>query len=478
MIEEQSATPEQPQTAGNPEESEPQKAQQETPRANQEANSAVAAKAEGQAKSTNNGVDVVAPVPAAPAKPKAPPLPEDESGDTMASLLDHPSNAVRTLQRGDVIDGIVARIDPDEVLVDIGLKSEGAISGREMDNEVTGELKIGSKVLVYVMQPEGPEGHAILSLRRARMEKSWRVAEELYQEDKVIEAEVIDFNKGGLIVDLGVRGFVPISQIPELRGLSKGQEGEPSEVIDRLAQMKGRVLKLKIIELNRNRNRLILSERLALQEQRSHRKDELLAELSPGQVRKGRVTSLASFGAFVDLGGADGLVHISQLSYSRVNHPSEVLSVGDEVDVYVLSIDPDTKKIALSLKKAQPDPWSRVDQKYQVGDLVEGTITKLAKFGAFAKIDDGIEGLIHLSELSAEPVENGKDVVSEGQRVTLRVININPTRRRLGLSLRQVDEISPDVKAIMEGVAPPPEDDVADDVPWIDDAAEGTATEE
>lgn len=401
----------------------------------------------------------------------------EDDNMTMAELLDSPANAMRTLQRGEVIDGIVARIDPEEVLVDIGLKSEGVISGREMDDEISGKLHLGSKVLVYVMQPEGPEGHAILSIRRARMEKSWRKAEELYQEDAVIEAEVIDFNKGGLIVDLGVRGFVPISQIPELRGLSKGQEGEPSEVIDRLAQMKGRVLKLKIIELNRNRNRLILSERLALQEQRSHRKDELLAELQPGQVRRGRVTSLASFGAFVDLGGADGLVHISQLSYSRVNHPSEVLAVGDEVDVYVLSIDPDTKKIALSLKKAQPDPWSQVDQKYHVGDLVEGTITKLAKFGAFAKIDDGIEGLIHLSELSENAVENGKDVVSEGQRVTLRVININPTRRRLGLSLRQVENPSPGIKVVLEGGELPPEEDNAEDLAWVDESG-STAGEE
>jgi small subunit ribosomal protein S1 len=396
---------------------------------------------------------------------------------SMAELLDNPANAMRTLQRGEVIDGIVARIDPDEVLVDIGLKSEGVISGREMDDEISGKLRVGSKVLVYVMQPEGPEGHAILSIRRARMEKSWRKAEELYQEDTVIEAEVIDYNKGGLIVDLGVRGFVPISQIPELRGLSKGQEGEPSEVIDRLAQMKGRVLRLKIIELNRNRNRLILSERLALQEQRSHRKDELLAELQPGQVRKGRVTSLASFGAFVDLGGADGLVHISQLSYSRVNHPSEVLAVGDEVDVYVLSIDPDTKKIALSLKKAQPDPWSQVDQKYHVGDLVEGTITKLAKFGAFAKIDDGIEGLIHLSELSENAVENGQDVVSEGQRVTLRVININPSRRRLGLSLRQVENPSPGIKAVLEGGELPPDADSAEELAWTEDGGSSVGDE-
>ncbi len=241
------------------------------------------------------------------------------------------------------------------------------------------------------------------SLKRARMEQSWRKAEELMNADQTVEAEVIDFNKGGLIVDLGVRGFVPISQIPELRGLSKGPEGESSEVTDRLAAMKGRRLPLKIIELNRSRNRLILSERQALQQMRASRKDDLLNELEPGQVRRGRVTSLCSFGAFVDLGGADGLVHISQLSYSRVNHPSEVLRVGDDVDVAVLSIDPQTKKIALSLKKALPDPWTLVEQRYQVGQLVEGTITKLAKFGAFAKIDDGIEGLIHLSELSDTP---------------------------------------------------------------------------
>ena len=423
------------------------------------------------ASATAADTSFLAPEVATPPAVVAPPVvedPVDERELTMAELLDMPAHAPRQLQRGEVTDGIVARIDSDEVLVDVGLKSEGVISGREMDDEISGKLYVGSSVLVYVMQPEGPDGHAILSVRRARMEKSWRKAEELHQEDAVIDAEVIDFNKGGLIVDLGVRGFVPISQIPELRGLSKGQEGEPSEVIDRLAQMKGRVLKLKIIELNRNRNRLILSERLALQEQRSHRKDELLAELQPGQVRKGRVTSLASFGAFVDLGGADGLVHISQLSYSRVNHPSEVLSIGDDVDVYVLSIDPETKKIALSLKKAQPDPWSRVDQKYHVGDLVDGTITKLAKFGAFAKIDDGIEGLIHLTELSENPVENGKDVVNEGQRVSLRVININPTRRRLGLSLRQVDNPSPGIKAVLEGGEVPPDFDGSDESSWAE----------
>jgi small subunit ribosomal protein S1 len=366
---------------------------------------------------------------------------DDDAGEeTMASLLNSPGNSLRELNRGDVLEGVVARIDQDEVLVDIGMKSEGVISTRELaaSGEPMPDLHVGSQVLVYVMQPESQEGHAVLSLKRARMEQSWRKAEELMNADQTVEAEVIDYNKGGLIVDLGVRGFVPISQIPELRGLTKGPEGENSEVTERLAAMKGRRLPLKIIELNRSRNRLILSERLALQQMRASRKDDLLNELEPGQVRRGRVTSLCSFGAFVDLGGADGLVHISQLSYSRVNHPSEVLKVGDEVDVAVLSIDPQTKKIALSLKKALPDPWTLVEQRYQVGQLVEGTITKLAKFGAFAKIDDGIEGLIHLSELTDAPVENAKDVVNEGDRVTLRVININSQRRRLGLSLRQV----------------------------------------
>ncbi len=364
---------------------------------------------------------------------------DDDAEMTMASLLDSPANMMHELQRGEVIEGIVARIDADEVLVDIGQKSEGVIPNRELGAAgESGALRVGQNVLVYVMQPESAEGHAILSLKRARMEQSWREAETLMNEDRVIEAPVIDYNKGGLIVDVGVRGFVPISQIPELRGLAKGPDGGDSpQVAERLAAMRGRVLRLKIIELNRARNRLILSERLAMQEERAGRKEALLHELEPGQIRTGRVTSLASFGAFVDLGGADGLVHISQLSYSRVNHPSEVLNVGDEVQVYVLSIDPQTKKIALSLKKAQPDPWTLVEERYKVGDVVEGTITKLAKFGAFARIDDGIEGLIHLSELSDQPVEKPQDVVSEGEQVKLRVIAINSQRRRLGLSLRQ-----------------------------------------
>ncbi len=452
---------------------------------------AVTTEPEQDAGQTTQAIDVLGGVAVAPGSAEAPPaMPttptptpvetdaedDDEDEVTMASLLDNPNNAMHELQRGEVIDGIVARVDADEILVDIGQKSEGVISNRELGStSESGAMQVGQHVLVYIMQPESAEGHAILSLKRARAEQSWRDAEVVMNEDRVIEAPVVDYNKGGLIVEMGVRGFVPISQISELRGLAKGPDsGDSPQVAERLAAMRGRVLKLKIIELNRARNRLILSERLAMQEERAGRKEALLHELEPGQIRSGRVTSLASFGAFVDLGGADGLVHISQISYSRVNHPSEVLNVGDEVQVYVLSIDPQTKKIALSLKKAQPDPWTLVEERYKVGDVVEGTITKLAKFGAFARIDDGIEGLIHLSELSDEVVEKPQDVVQEGQEVKLRVIAINSQRRRLGLSLRQAqgeaadrpvevpaefdddDDFAPRASSSSRAPAPPP----------------------
>jgi small subunit ribosomal protein S1 len=251
---------------------------------------------------------------------------------------------------------------------------------------------------------------------------------------------VVDFNKGGLIVDVkGVRGFVPVSQVLDLRNVTR-QEGENEEVTQTLAAMNGRRLPLKIIEINRSRNRLILSERAAVQEQRTLRKDELMDQLEPGQVRRGVVSNLTSFGAFVDLGGADGLVHVSEISYNRVNHPSEVLRVGQEIDVMVLSVDRDSKKIALSLKKALPDPWTTVEERYHVGQVVPAVITKLAKFGAFAKVEEGLEGLIHLSELTDLPVQDAAQVVQEGQHVNVKIIHINNQRRRLGLSVRQAEE--------------------------------------
>jgi small subunit ribosomal protein S1 len=250
--------------------------------------------------------------------------------------------------------------------------------------------------------------------------------------NEVIVADVTNYNKGGLLVNLdGVRGFVPASQVTEIRG-----GDEASKQAD-MARLIGGTLPLKVIEINRHRNRLILSERQAVQERRDVMKERLIEELTEGEVRKGRVSSICDFGAFVDIGGADGLVHLSELSWSRVRHPSEVLRVGQEVDVYVLGINAQEKKIALSIKRTQAEPWSRVATAYEVGQLVRGTVTQLANFGAFARIEDGIEGLVHVSELVDDRVTHPKQVVSEGDDLLLRIIRIDPQRRRMGLSLRR-----------------------------------------
>jgi small subunit ribosomal protein S1 len=380
---------------------------------------------------------------------------EMDDYNEMADLLEKSASPIN-IKRGDVVEGVIVRIDQDEILVDIGLKSEGVLSTKELPANGYGsfnELHIDDKVLVYVIQPETQEGHALLSLKRANAERQWRIAEEQYKNGELLKAKVIDFNKGGLIVDVaGIRGFVPISQILNLKREEVASGGENQETAAKLQSMKDKELQLKIIEINRARNRLILSERLAVQEWRQRRREELLDELKPGEVRKGIVSNLANFGAFVDLGGADGLVHISQLAWSRVNHPSEVLQVGQEVEVQVLSVDKEKKKIALSIKRAEVDPWTTVEQRYTPGQVVTGTITKIAPFGAFARIEDGIEGLIHLSELT--PGMDPKQVLHEGVPLQLRILRIDAERRRLGLSLRQADEPDIEVPAELSPVEP------------------------
>lgn len=363
-----------------------------------------------------------------------------DAASLMEQFLNDPTHDYKSLKYGDVMDGVIMHLDREEILVDIGSKSEGIVPSREYSSLSSDErhaLAVGDTILVFVVQPENQEGHAVVSIDRARQEKSWRRLQELHEANEVIEAEVTNYNKGGLLVNLdGVRGFVPASQVSEIRG-----GDEASKQAD-MARLIGSSLPLKVIEINRHRNRLILSERQAVQERRDVMKERLIEELSEGEVRKGRVSSICDFGAFVDIGGADGLVHLSELSWSRVRHPSEVLRVGQEVDVYVLGINSQEKKIALSIKRTQAEPWSRVAAAYEVGQLVRGTVTQLANFGAFARIEDGIEGLIHVSELVDDRVTHPKQVVSEGDDLLLRIIRIDPQRRRMGLSLRRAVDTS------------------------------------
>ena len=370
---------------------------------------------------------------------------ELDGASLMEQFLSDPSHDYKTLKYGDVMEGIIMHVDRDELLVDIGSKAEGIVPSKEYSSlsaEEKDALQVGESILVFVVQPENQEGHPVVSIDRARQEKSWRRLQEIHEANDVIEAEVTNYNKGGLLVNLdGVRGFVPASQVSEIRG------GDESSKQADMARLIGTSLPLKVIEINRHRNRLILSERQAVQERRDAMKEQLIKELKEGEIRTGRVSSICDFGAFVDIGGADGLVHLSELSWSRVRHPSELLKVGQEVDVYVLGINANERKIALSIKRTQPEPWSRVASSYEVGQLVKGTVTQLANFGAFARIEDGIEGLIHVSELADERIQHPKQVVSEGQELILRIIRIDPQRRRMGLSLRRALD-TPDAELV------------------------------
>jgi len=380
-------------------------------------------------------------------RPASPAQPTVES-HPMQALLDE-SSGLKEIKRGDVLAGTIVQIAPHEIVVDVGSKSEGIISGREMERlprDAFAEMKVGDEIMTYVVSPEDGNGNIVLSLSRAQTEKDWHEAEELFKTQNVFEGQVAGFNKGGLIVKVGkVRGFVPASQLVSAPGgkpEAEGGEAEESKADKQWQPLVGKKLQLKVIEMDRARNRLILSERAAMRDWRKVQKEKLLSELHVGMHLKGKVISLADFGAFVDLGGADGLVHLSEISWKRVTHPKEVLKVGQEVEVEVLNVDHDRKRIGLSLKRLEADPWSTIENRYKIGQLIEGTITKLAKFGAFARIkdDDEIEGLIHISELSDGRINHPKEVVKEGQVVTLRVIRIDADKRRLGLSLKRVDQ--------------------------------------
>jgi small subunit ribosomal protein S1 len=385
------------------------------------------------------------------AEPEAAPE-SDSEPMTMEQLLDDPSNEVKSLKHGDVVEGTVVRIDPDEILVDFGGKSEGVVSNRELmsrrgprdGEEARPELSVGDEVLVYVLQPESPEGHAVLSLRRAGLERKWRAMQERFDAGEIVEARVIDHNKGGLIVDLGVRGFVPISQIVDFPRRPRDEQPRDAaqEIAEKLQPFVGRTLRLKILEVNRKANRLILSEKVALYEERREKRDELFSSLQVGQRVQGTVRSIAPFGVFIDLGGIDGLVHKSELSWNKVNNPETAYAIGDEVEAEVIDINHERGRISLSIRRLQPDPWQESVAKYKIGDVISGTVTKLVNFGAFVRVEEGLEGLIHISELSNQRVAHPGDVVKEGDTLNLKIISLDSERHRLGLSLKQAEERS------------------------------------
>ena len=396
----------------------------------------------------------------------APPLDSDDSDlMSMQELLEAEDAAVKDVKRGSVVEGTVVRVDQDEVLVDVGLKSEGHIPGREVadiEQELGRKPIVGDRILVYVVATETAEGHPLLSYRRAGTERFWRRAQDQVQTGEVVEARVLEVNRGGVVVDFGNRAFVPISQLVSVQRVGETEE-EQEQLVEQLKGLVGKRLKLKVIEADRKRNRLILSERQANRELRSQRRDTLLQELEPGQIRKGRISNIANFGVFVDLGGADGLVHISELSWSRVKHPSEVVKPGQEVEVFVISVDRETKKIALSLRRAQEDPWMSIEERYPLNSIVTGEVIKQAQFGVFVKIEDGVEGLVHNSEIAP----SDRRLLQEGKTLPFRVLSIDLDRRRLRLSP------APDSVAEGEGDQPVDESTVSEPDAPPESAAEG-----
>ncbi len=338
---------------------------------------------------------------------------------------------IKYFNDGDIVDGTIVKVDRDEVLLDIGYKTEGVIPSRELSikhdvdpNEV---VAVGDKVEALVLQKEDKEGRLILSKKRAQYERAWGTIEQIKEDEGVVTGTVIEVVKGGLILDIGLRGFLPASLV------------EMRRVRD-LQPYVGREIEAKIIELDKNRNNVVLSRRAWLEQTQSEVRQNFLTQLAKGQIRKGVVSSIVNFGAFVDLGGVDGLVHVSELSWKHIDHPGEVVQVGDEVTVEVLDVDMDRERVSLSLKATQEDPWQHFARTHQMGQIVPGKVTKLVPFGAFVRVEDGIEGLVHISELAERHVEIPEQVVQVGDDAMVKIIDIDLERRRISLSLKQANE--------------------------------------
>ena len=377
---------------------------------------------------------------------------------TPEELIQAIEQSLKDFNDGDLVEGTVVKVDRDEVLLDIGYKSEGVIPAKELsirqDVDPSEVVKVGDHIEALVLQKEDKEGRLILSKKRAQYERAWSRIEEIMRRGETIKGPVIEVVKGGLILDIGLRGFLPASLV-ELRRVRD------------LHPYVGQELEAKIIELDRNRNNVVLSRRAFLEESQSEGRKKFLESLRKGERRRGTVSSIVNFGAFVDIGGGvDGLVHVSELSWKHVDHPSEVVSVGQEVEVEILDVDLDRERVSLSLKATQEDPWREFERKHQTGEIIDGQVTKLVPFGAFVRVGEGIEGLVHISELSGQHVDSPEQVVQVGQQVRVKVVDVDVARRRISLSIRRVDEEpevlpEPEIQAesteeISEDLAPEP----------------------
>lgn len=363
----------------------------------------------------------------------------DKDASLMWEYLNQEQYDYQRPERGEIRKGIVLHKDRNEIILDIGVKLDGVVQSQDLeklDKEEIANLNVGDEISIYIITPEDVNNRIPVSIHMAKSQEDWNEAQRLMDSGDIFDAEVTGHNKGGVIVPFGqLRGFIPASQV-----MGMVQRSESNTRGDRLEEMVGNRLKLKVIEVNQKRRRLILSERAAMKEWRAEKKQRLMNELEAGQERSGVVTNLMNFGAFVDLGGADGLVHVSELAWHRVKHPKDILEVGQKVQVYVLEVDKQNERIALSIKRLKADPWSQVETKYAVGDIVEGEVTNLTDFGAFARIEAGIEGLIHISELSEAKVNHPREIIHRGQRLTVRIISIDIERQRIGLSLKRAPQ--------------------------------------
>jgi len=375
----------------------------------------------------------------------------------------------RTIEEGEVVTGHVVRIDKDEVLVDIGYKSEGVIPANELSIRKSvdpkDEVHLGEEVDAIVMTKEDQDGRLIMSKKRARFEKAWKRIETAAESGEPVEGTVIEVVKGGLIIDLGVRGFLPASLVDIRR-------------VPNLDEYMGTKIETKVIELNRSRNNVVLSRRAVLEEERKEVRQQILDRLQPGLVVEGQISNIVDFGAFVDLDGIDGLIHISELSWSHVNHPSEILTIGDTVKVKVLDIDRERQRISLGLKQTQEDPWQRIVDTYNVGDELEGKVTKVVTFGAFVEILDGVEGLVHISELAPHHVESPREIVHPGDEIRVKILEIDSERRRLSLSAKRVeDQILPVSRPGEPQAQPTAGEDAAEEAPSAEVAEEAPSGE-